>query len=121
MIEMELCFGVKWFCCLCALTYVLLNVHCSDLSSNLLSSSIEDLRGSFRELSELYLLNVSSNRVRFLSSPMFAGLDHITHLDLTHNNITSIANNTFDQLPHLVDLRMDRYDPAFISEYSVYD
>jgi len=73
----------------------------SDLNNNRISSTIEDVKGTFTGLVSLKTLSLENNRIKTLTKQAFSGLDQLEQLLLNNNNITSIQGNAFEPLPNL--------------------
>ncbi|XP_064488231.1 leucine-rich repeats and immunoglobulin-like domains protein 3 [Ornithodoros turicata] len=78
------------------------------LNHNEISWTMEDTRGPFLGLNRLVHLGLGDNLIKSLTGKAFSGLGRLEVLDLSHNPITTIHQNTFLPLQtSLRDLRLD--------------
>jgi len=80
------------------------------LRENLLAHVIEDPIGSFAPLSELLMLDLSSNDITAFNEKSFEGLGHLTHLDLNDNPIKTIHEKALDGMQRIKHLEMNSHD-----------
>ncbi|KAH3776655.1 toll-like receptor 2 isoform X1 [Dreissena polymorpha] len=83
------------------------NVETVDLSFNLLHYL--PMKGEFSQLINLKHLFLQNNNIETLADNQFQGL-YLESLDLSHNAISTISNNTFKHMKHLshLDLSFNR-------------
>ncbi|KAJ8953281.1 hypothetical protein NQ318_015863 [Aromia moschata] len=75
-----------------------------NLSNNKIWWTIEDANGVFQGLNDLEKFFLAGNKIKSINADAFVGLKNVTHLNLGNNNITSIQNNAFSEVPLLKEL-----------------
>ncbi|RUS90781.1 hypothetical protein EGW08_001492 [Elysia chlorotica] len=64
---------------------------------------------SFSPLTSLTALSLATNSLRSLQNTYFTGLGNLTVLDLYDNDLTTISNGTFDYMPDLRFIYLDKF------------
>jgi len=76
-------------------------VRCSELTSNKLSSVLDESSSLFIGLTSLSYLGLAANQIQSVSRRAFDGLDALRHVDVTDNDIGSLQDDAFTRLTNL--------------------
>lgn len=65
------------------------------------------MNAPFNVLHQLDRLNLAENKIKSINKNAFVGLNGVTHLDMTANNITTMQVDAFAKMPQLKELLLN--------------